>query len=131
MSTNPITDLKALLGEDGSHWIKRNFSRKLDDYGNYGYCLVGGLRHMPGLWVNPWNADKVASLLAMVIREQYPTMLRDFYLHEGVSKSLPENWEPGPNDYIMTFNDFTKTEWSDVEKVLDKTELKWEEEHGK
>lgn len=128
MSTNPITDLKALLRKDGSHWIKKNFSRKQAD-GHYGYCLMGGLRVLPRTW--DWDLsdlDKARDLLAMVIREQYPTLFKEFYLSEG--HTVPEDYSPIEADYIITFNDYYKIEWSDVEKMLDKTELKWEEEYG-
>jgi hypothetical protein len=106
MSTtmNPIEQVRERL-DGGRKWCKRSLA---DDDGSF--CLIGAaVRQQPLLVV------RSVPLIVAVVQEQYPDRVAWFAVGGGV---------------VSSFNDHPDTTWADVDAVLDKASVLWDERSG-
>jgi hypothetical protein len=98
--------------KDGAAWTKGDYERESIEHTSY--CLMGGLAAAHDLDFDQWTeraycSDERAMLLG-VINEQY---------HEC---NGGRGWGS-----VEDFNDDEETEFVDVDRVLDKAAVKWDE----
>lgn len=116
---NPITAVRARLG-DGRLWAKHTCG-PWGDPGGYGsVCLMGAFYSVYGLEGRRdrqrcWDG---VTLVGKIAREQFP----EVFDHEPIRYS--------GKDAVIFFNDSRATAWKDVDLVLGKAEVAWEEQHG-
>jgi hypothetical protein len=101
---NPVEQVRERL-DGGRRWCKGNFG---DIAGNR--CLVGAARY--------GGAISAVPPIAAVIQEQYPERLTPFVVHVG------------GGGIVAIFNDHPDTIWADVDLVLDKASVLWDERYG-
>lgn len=107
---------KDFLGSSG--WGKGAYRN------NDGYCLVGGLRQAAsGDLCMSQGSDyhNAAAKLYDVISNEYSDRIR--IPHADMQYA-------GPLDYIIAFNDHQDTEFTDVERVLEKASARLDESAG-
>lgn len=102
-SENPIEKIRARL-DGGNKWVKGTLSNES------GYCMIGAAKAE--------GVRLYGDVIGEVIVEQYADRVSPFY--RDVVRLHPSVGIPG-------FNDHEDTVWSDVELVLDKASLRWEE----
>lgn len=106
MSDNPIEKIRARL-DGGNKWMKGDL---FDD--NEGVCLLGAAQFVEtGAHEIGFGSLETVAPLRSVILEQFADRVQNMDL-----------WAPLPH-----FNDHEDTTWADVELVLDKASLRWEE----
>lgn len=104
--TNPIEQAKVRLA-GGSKWLKGDIG---DYYGTGDVCVMGAI---------PMHGDLLCGALAA-----------DEILKDVVLEQYPDRMTEGSKHPVAKFNDHPDTVWSDVERVLEKASVKWDEVHG-
>lgn len=118
MADNVIARMEEVLDED--HWITGEYVvyDYAEDHG-VAYCLVGAARRAVVGWSDPEmgrDFRSALSILADVIRREYP----DRYEVTDPEGDIIE-------EAVIHFNDHEQTGWPDIETVLGKARLEWEE----
>jgi hypothetical protein len=108
MTDNPIEAVKARL-DGGRLWLGGVPISEVERYDSRECVLVAALncaeRHV----------RVIADIVAAVVKEQYPDR-------------VSAEWRPGWT--VAKFNDDERTTWPDVERVLEKASVLWDEAHS-
>lgn len=100
---NPIEEARAVL-RNGQGWTKGTL-----DNGSGSYCLVGACYEIEAFYNGAFTTFDVVVPIEAVVLEQYPDRVR------------------GMMAPVVNFNDHPDTTWADVDRVLDKAAVRWEE----
>lgn len=110
MADNPIPAVRARLN-GGRYWVQGGYG--LYESPDTPVCLVGAFMSVYGRRTSVNEAaDEALHLVTKVAREQYPERF------------------PGHHTSVAAFNDDKETKWPDVDLVLEKAEVMWDEQHG-
>lgn len=108
---NPYDAIRGRL-RDGEGWHKDSMWKGKEAT----FCLVGAANWACAVQRRGFDeANHIRDILAEVVQEQYPDRL------DQATYSTPTG-------KIVDFNDDMRTDWPDIDRVLDKARARWEEE---